>query len=134
MAAWKAGSSSKIKAKPAHGFGKDLLKLAADIKMVGDGNLMIASTTFRAWRTKLSTLAQDKRADLAEQVLILAGRYFREIGEPATDAVAQLLVIAGDLTGATMKPETAQSAKAPPVPAKKSKAAPEKPQKKAAKR
>ena len=118
MAAWKAGAG-KIKAKAAHGFGKDLLKLAADIKMFGDGKIMIASTTFRAWRTKLAALDEAKKSDLAEQVLILAGRYFREVGEQATDAVAQLLVLAGDLTGAAPREEPppakkAQATKKPP--------------------
>lgn len=140
MAAWKAGSGSggKIKAKAAHGFGKDLLKLAADIKVVGDGNLMMASTTFRAWRSTLLTLPPDKKTDLAEQVLILAGRYFREVGEPATDAVAQLLVLAGDLTGATVSPEDTAplppKKAAAPAPAKKAPPAPPAKKKTAAKK
>jgi len=111
MAAWKPGAG-KIKAKASHGFGKELLQLAADIKMAGDGKIMIASAAFRAWRTKLSQLAEAKKSDLAEQILILASRYFREMGEQATDAVAQLLVLAGDLTGAVLSQEPAPSPRA----------------------
>ena len=49
--------------------------------------------------------------DLAEQILILASRYFRELGEQATDAVAQLLVLAADLTGASLTTEQPAAAK-----------------------
>ena len=101
VAGWKAGSQSKTAAlKPGRGFGKDVLKLAADIQMTANGKIRIAKATFEAWREKFRALSAKDKADIAEQILILASRYFRAIGAQASEAIAQLLVIAGELTGA----------------------------------
>ncbi len=105
MSEWKAGASKKRVEGAARYFAKEILKVAADIKMVGDGKLMIAQTTFKEWRKKLKAIAADKKNDLAEELLILAGRFFREVGEQATEVIAQLMVLAADLTGATFDEE-----------------------------
>lgn len=107
MSEWKAGASKKRVEGAARYFAKEILKVAADIKMVGDGKLMIAQTTFKEWRKKLKAIAADKKNDLAEELLILAGRFFREVGEQATEVIAQLMVLAADLTGATFDEEEA---------------------------
>jgi hypothetical protein len=127
VSAWNSQSKKKA-ADAGRAFAKEIIKLAADIKLVGDGKLMIAQTTFREWRVKLKTITGDRKNELAEDLLVLAGRFFRQVGAQATEVIAQLMVLAADLTGASIdnnEPVPVAAAPAPKAsaPAAKKKAA-----------
>ncbi len=117
---WKADAKPK-KAPAQKTFGKLTVQIAADVKLK-DGSIGLSREAFIDWREKLERLSKAEKAGLSEELLILAGRFFREAEAAATEIVAQLLVFAADLNGTVLRdedfgpPPTEAAPAAPPRP------------------
>lgn len=120
MTSWASGGSRK----PPSGtegskFGTVLRAIAADLVIDANDSVAMETKTFAQWRNKLRALPNELKPMVTEQLLMLANRYFQNLGVQAEKGISQLVLLASDLgvpekeLGATSteKPKTAPKAK-----------------------
>ncbi len=116
MTSWASGGSNKPPSAPGGSkFDTVLGTLAADLVIDGDDNVAMKTKAFAQWRIKLRALPTELKPLLAEQILMLANRYFQNLGVQAEQGISQLVVLASDL-GVSRE-------EMPEAPAKKTKSA-----------
>lgn len=104
MSSWASTTPKRAFAKGEAGkkLTPDVLNLANEFKLV-DGELLLDVKPFKTWLKRGQAVPPSAREVYAEELLVLASKFYEFGGESVARAVAQLFALAADVMGKTIE-------------------------------
>lgn len=99
MTSWATAST---KSSNPDKLSPEIQLLANEFKLV-EGELFMASKPFKAWLKRGQAVPATMRERYAEDLLVLAAKFYEYGGESVARAVAQLFALAADVMGKTIQ-------------------------------
>ena len=102
MTSWATSTPKRSFAGGGTTLNDDILSLANEFKLV-DGELLVDPKPYKTWLKRGQAIPASKRELYAEELLVLAARFYEFGGESMARAVAQLFALAADVMGKTIE-------------------------------
>jgi len=104
MTSWASATPKRAFAGGEKGtkLAPEILNLANEFKLV-DGELLLDVKPFKTWLKRGQAVPASSRELYAEELLVLASKFYEFGGESVARAVAQLFALAADVMGKTIE-------------------------------